>query len=898
MRCDRRTVTRRIALLCLAALAAACGSNGPNLTLPNGEMRHVFAPPPSQEAEVPDQDAQSTTPAAPIAPAKPAVAPSTGGVTLSLDEPDALEVRSGEPPATPASTPASATPSKAAATASTNTASTNTASTNTASTNTASSAPVSSTVAPAPSTPAVAAASAVTLAKEDTTAEKEEKNTAQGEVKAAPVADGGWPRTLSFAGLSVKVFQPQLDSWDGLKWKAHSAVFVHSAGGGVPAYGIVGMSARTLVDKGQRLVAFEGMDITDASFPTALDRQQVYMEALRKVVPKEIRSIALDRLEAQLKIAQAGIKSKVQPLKNDPPKIIFSSSPALLVYVDGTPRYEPVKDTSLARVVNTRVLLLKTASGTHYLRLFDGYLEAPGLDGPWTVSKAPPKDAAKAEEQALASRQTDLLVGRQDPGTEQRPTLANGSVPQIIVATKPTELIVTQGEPNFVAIGGTKLLYAINTTGNVFNHLADRKTYVLLGGRWFRAGSMEGPWEYVPGAKLPKAFAQIPDKSRKENVKAAVPGTAQAQEALIENSIPTMAKISRNSVRLDLTVDGAAAQMQSIQGTALLYATNASLPLIQAAARSWYACQNGVWFSAHSEGGPWAVADSVPAEIYAIPPSSPLFYVTHVRAYGSTTDAIYYGYTPGYFGTAVSADSVVVFGTGYRTSPASASYWYLYPVTYGIGANLVWNPWNGWTYSYGFGWGWSYSWYPAAPWWGPYHAWAAGAYGGAGTWGPGGWANTNANLYGRRTSDDDLKSLGGGQRSAPFGEAYNSVTGTLISGQKGAVENVFSGNAVTSESGGSPDDNVFAAKDGGVYMRQSDGGWQQVAPGIDLSNSGTALTVQPPSSLPKPGVPPGLANPLSLDSQNTARGVGDLRANTFRATRPPSGGASGVAVGQ
>jgi len=58
------------------------------------------------------------------------------------------------------------------------------------------------------------------------------------------------------------------------------------------------------------------------------------------------------------------------------------------------------------------------------------------------------------------------------------------------------------------------------------------------------------------------------------------------------------------------------------------------------------------------------VADSVPAEIYAIPPSSPLFYVTHVRAYGSTSDAIYYGYTPGYFGTAVSADSVVVFGTG------------------------------------------------------------------------------------------------------------------------------------------------------------------------------------------------------------------------------------------
>jgi hypothetical protein len=56
----------------------------------------------------------------------------------------------------------------------------------------------------------VAAASAVALAKEDTTAVKEEKARRKGGVKAAPLADGGWPRTLSFAGLSVKVFQPQL----------------------------------------------------------------------------------------------------------------------------------------------------------------------------------------------------------------------------------------------------------------------------------------------------------------------------------------------------------------------------------------------------------------------------------------------------------------------------------------------------------------------------------------------------------------------------------------------------------------------------------------------------------------------------------------------------------------
>ena len=147
----------------------------------------------------------------------------------------------------------------------------------------------------------------------------------------------------------------------------------------------------------------------------------------------------------------------------------------------------------------------------------------------------------------------------------------------------------------------------------------------------------------------------------------------------------------------------------------------------------------------------------------------------------------------------------------------------------------------------------------------------------------------------------DSKALTGDQRTLPYGQAYNSVTGALVTGQKGVVENVFGGNAVTTGSGASTDDNVFAAKDGGVYMRQNDGGWQQVAPGIDLSKPGTTpgvqpdLAVQPPSSLAKPS---GLANPLSLDNQNAARSVGDIRANTFQATRPANGGASGVAVGQ
>jgi hypothetical protein len=117
----------------------------------------------------------------------------------------------------------------------------------------------------------------------------------------------------------------------------------------------------------------------------------------------------------------------------------------------------------------------------------------------------------------------DLLLGS-DPAKAQapRPSLATGPVPVVHVATTPSELIVTEGEPNLVPIGGdAQLLYVKNTSGHVFQHLVDQKTYVLVSGRWFRAASPSGPWEFVAPDALPADFAKIPDDSPKENVKAA-----------------------------------------------------------------------------------------------------------------------------------------------------------------------------------------------------------------------------------------------------------------------------------------------------------------------------------------------------------------------------------------
>ena len=74
----------------------------------------------------------------------------------------------------------------------------------------------------------------------------------------------------------------------------------------------------------------------------------------------------------------------------------------------------------------------------------------------------------------------------------------------------------------------------------------------------------------------------------------------------------------------------------------------------------WFSVRNGIWFTASSVNGPWSVATSIPAAIYSIPPSSPLYYVTYVKIYEVTPQSVVVGYTPGYMGTITTAENIVV----------------------------------------------------------------------------------------------------------------------------------------------------------------------------------------------------------------------------------------------
>ena len=195
-----------------------------------------------------------------------------------------------------------------------------------------------------------------------------------------------WPRDISIAGAAVLVYQPQVNSWNGNQLDFRVAMAIKPTGATSETFGSAFVTARTQVDKVARTVVFENLTITKSDFPTLPDHGSSYTAALQASMAKNMRSISLDRLEASL--TADGIKPPAIALKNEAPTVIVSYSPAILVPIDGAPVWKPLPENSrFQRVINTQALILKGGLEDQlFLHVYDGWLTASGLAGPWTLS--------------------------------------------------------------------------------------------------------------------------------------------------------------------------------------------------------------------------------------------------------------------------------------------------------------------------------------------------------------------------------------------------------------------------------------------------------------------------------------------------------------------------------
>jgi hypothetical protein len=723
--------------------------------------------------------------------------------------------------------------------------------------------------------------------------------------------DEAWPRKATRGSETISMYQPQVETWKGDELHAYAALALTSAANKTTKYGVLWFTARTEVDKVNREVTLDDFQITSVKFPTMETRQAEYQAFLQAKLPKHAKLIALDRLEAALSVVdseQAGVEAL--PVNNDPPKVIFSATPSLLVLIDGPAKFRDVGGTRLKLMLNTQAtILLDTETNQYYLNVMDGWLQTADLvSGSWSYVTKTPDDMKEITKGIKERQQAKAPDGTTPPSLKEADKVSK--IPVIYVSEGRSELLVTEGPPQFELIPDTELEYVKNTSASIFRDRRSLDYYILLSGRWFRSKSLEtGPWEFVDGTNLPEAFARIPESSPKAGVLASVPGTGPAKEALIANAIPQTAVITRQEAKLLVKYDGEP-QFKSIEGTELQYAVNTATPVIRVDSNHYYAVENAVWFAGAAPDGPWAVATSVPAAIYSIPPSASLHYVTYVKVYRSTPDVVYLGYTPGYYGTVVSSTtSTVVYGTGWYYPPYVGSYWYGAPYTYGVGVASTWSSGTGWSLTIGVSYSSGYPYY-YYPWWGPWGYYGPCCWGPAWGYGYGGYAS--ANVYGRwgntayasthaawanpytgnygganRTSFQNTQrgTVGVAGRGAntniytgnTYGgrgaAGYNPTTGVVAGGGSRYAGNIYSGQGTASRGAfayntntgagiAAGPNNIYAGKDGDVYRyNPQTGNWSQ--------NGGNGWKSTSKSS-------------ASLQQQQQARAVGQQRTQNFR----------------
>ncbi len=512
---------------------------------------------------------------------------------------------------------------------------------------------------------------------------------------AEPEGDMGWPRAFELSGSGfIVLHEPQYSEWDNVEnLEALIAAEYYRAAEAEPVFGVIGLAVKLRRTDNPDTVSMTDPTISRMDFGTlGRDAVTALSVDVGDLLPTGEILVPTERVAA--KLADIGEQSDVDGLAYDAPTIFVADGPARLLMTDGEPVFAPVGGTSTAEfVVNTNWDLFRTEEQL-YLRDETHWLSATEIEGPWSATTELPESLSSLPEDGSWEDAKAAIPGA---------TYEEGT-PEIFYSDSPAEMINTDGPPAFEDVPGGDLEWLSNSESDMFRLKSTGVFYYLVSGRWFSASSIDGPWTFATD-DLPADFRAIPDDVPYYSVRASVPETSEAKEARLRASIPEVIEVSRDMVEMPTVVYDGDPVFEPIEGTDLHLASNTESQVIQVG-NAYFLILDGVWFTASSPDGPWEIAESVPEEIYEIPPTSSAYNTTYVRIYESNPTRIYYRYRPGYWWSFL-AWGVLVYGTGWRYRPYNRYYrvpvYYPRPITYG--SRAYYNPARGAFGRYGYGYG-------------------------------------------------------------------------------------------------------------------------------------------------------------------------------------------------
>jgi len=213
---------------------------------------------------------------------------------------------------------------------------------------------------------------------------------------------------------------------------------------------------------------------------------------------------------------------------------------------------------------------------------------------------------SRLEEQEL-SASVDRVVSLV-AATELERSTAEGirtDPPKIVVMSRPSVLLLFDGDPIFRQITGTPYQRIVNTAMAVAKDTASGLVYLAGGGWWFQARNPMGPW--APADSVPDSLrAMVPDTVDFDVPDGPPPQIVTAKE-------PTELIVTDGPIRLQ-PVEGA---------TGLQYVANSESDILKDA-QYYYVLLSGRWYRAAQMAGPWQNLrpDSLPASFARIYPNS------------------------------------------------------------------------------------------------------------------------------------------------------------------------------------------------------------------------------------------------------------------------------------
>jgi hypothetical protein len=224
----------------------------------------------------------------------------------------------------------------------------------------------------------------------------------------AAAYDIGWPREIATSRGKLLLYQPQIDRFKGNILEGRAAMSFTATGTTEPVFGAFWFKALLETDFDTRMAKLLSIQVPRVKFAGATEEKQREVEAfLEKEIPKLDIPISIDRLAAAME-ETAKESRGAGDFKNNPPKVIVSYEPAVLLFYDGQPILRDIEGQKgvYQRAVNTPLpVVLDVQAKKFYLCGGEVWYVAAEALGPWSLTKDVPATLLEMKKEADKQQQ-------------------------------------------------------------------------------------------------------------------------------------------------------------------------------------------------------------------------------------------------------------------------------------------------------------------------------------------------------------------------------------------------------------------------------------------------------------------------------------------------------------